>query len=235
MDSVLNENHLEALNLYLESFVTDNRKALIDRVLAARTRYLTVVLEDIYQSQNASAVIRTADCFGVQDVYVIENFNRFEINRDVVRGASQWVNVQKFNKQDHNTHEALTELKKKGYRIVATSPYKGGSALHEFDLSKGKAAIVFGSEHLGISQVTEQMSDEFLYIPMVGFTESLNISVSAALVMSLLTNQLRHSSLPWRLSSNEFNALKYEWLKHSLKKPHLLVDKFFEERGNDSI
>ncbi|MFT3739596.1 MAG: RNA methyltransferase [Breznakibacter sp.] len=231
MDRYLIEEHLVNINSYLENFVTDNRKSLIDKVLSARTRYITVVLEDIYQSQNASAVIRTADCFGVQDVHVIENYNRFEINRDVVRGASQWVTVRKYNQEEQNTQHALALLKENGYRIVATSPYKGGGALHGFDLLKGKAAIIFGSEHLGISQMAEQMADEFLFIPMVGFTESLNVSVSAALVMNFLMSQLRRSTINWQLTSTEHDQLKYEWLMHSLKKPDLLVRKFFEERG----
>jgi tRNA (guanosine-2'-O-)-methyltransferase len=219
---------LEALNSYFENFLTDNRKALIDRNLSLRTRYITVVLEDIFQSQNASAVVRSADCFGVQDVHVIENYNKFHLNKDVVRGASQWVNVHRYNSTEHNTRLALTKLKDEGYRIVATSPHKGGVALHDFDLAKGKTAVVFGSEHLGISDVTEQMADEFLFIPMVGFTESLNISVSAALVMHHLMGRLHRSELPWQLSKNDYIELKNHWLKHSLKRPELLIEKFLE-------
>jgi tRNA (guanosine-2'-O-)-methyltransferase len=222
-------DQLEAINAYFETFLTDNRIALIERNLSLRTRYLTLVLEDIYQTQNASAVIRSADCFGVQDIHVIENSNHFHVNRDVVRGASQWVTLHRYNQQSHNTVHALQQLKQNGYRIVATSPHKGGVSLQQFDIFKGKAAIVFGSEHGGISSQCMELADEFLYIPMVGFTESLNISVTAAIVMHHLMLELYASNIEWKLSSYEYQTLKYQWLKYSIKRPELIERAFFEQ------
>jgi tRNA (guanosine-2'-O-)-methyltransferase len=228
----MNADYLIKLNQYLESFITDNRKSLIDKNLLYRTRYLTVVLEDIYQTQNASAVIRSCDCFGIQDVHVVENRNEFTLHPDVVRGASQWVSVHRYNEKTNNTVQALQSLKNQGYRIVATSPHKGSVMLPEFDLTKGKAAIVFGTERQGISNDVVQMADEFLMIPMHGFTESLNISVSAAIIMNTLTEKLHQSEIKWGLHREEYQRIRLEWLRQSIRHVELIEQKFLEDYNN---
>lgn len=233
--SSMNADYLTKLNQYLESFITDNRKLLIDKNLLYRTRYLTVVLEDIYQTQNASAVIRSCDCFGIQDVHVIENRNEFTLHPDVVRGASQWVSVHRYNEQTNNTVLALQSLKNQGYRIVATSPHKGGVMLPDFDLTKGKAAIVFGTERQGISNDVVQMADEFLMIPMHGFTESLNISVSAAIIMHTLTEKLHLSEIDWGLHSDEYQQIRLNWLRQSIRQVELIEQKFMLEFKPDDL
>lgn len=168
---------------YLSTFITPERLEVFDRILKQRTRYLTVVLEDIYQPQNASAVIRTADCFGIQDLYVIENNNLFTIDKEVALGASKWVDIRRFNTKGNSTRRAIAYLRKKGYRIVATSPHEGDVNLEDYDLTKGKTALFFGTELSGISDLVRSEADEFLKIPMYGFTESLNISVSAGIIL----------------------------------------------------
>src|SRR4030042_2486900 len=168
----------EKLIKYLEQFVTERRLQLINRVLSQRTRYITVVLEDIYQSHNASAVLRSCDCFGIQDVHIIENRNTYQLNPDVALGSNKWLTLYKYTREQNNTATALTKLKKTGYRIVATTPHANGCPLQEFDLHKGKTALVFGTELEGLTGNATTMADEFLTIPMAGFTESLNISVT---------------------------------------------------------
>jgi tRNA (guanosine-2'-O-)-methyltransferase len=221
-------HYKQKLSDYLESFLTDNRKQLIEQNLLYRTRYLTIVLEDIYQTQNASAVIRSCDCFGIQDLHVIENKNQFELNPDVVRGASQWVDVKRYNLHGNNTVRALQSLKEQGYRIVATSPHQKGTLLSDFDLAAGKSAIVFGTERLGISKEVMDMADEFLMIPMYGFTESLNISVSAAIVLNNLTDKLHRSSIKWQLDEAEKIEIKLDWLRQSIRQVELIEKKFAE-------
>jgi tRNA (guanosine-2'-O-)-methyltransferase len=220
-----NENQ-DQLIKFLSSFVTENRLDLIERNLSHRTRYLTVVLEDFYQTQNASAVLRTCDCFGIQDVHVIENRNRFLVNRDIALGATQWLNLHKFNGKADNTADALHEMKRQGYRIVATSPYANNSELGTLNLNKGKAALVFGTERTGISKVVEQMADEFVKVPMYGFSDSLNVSVSAAIILSRLVEKLRESDVDWGLSEEEKRELRLKWLKNSLKRVDLLIERF---------
>ena len=135
---------------YLSKHVTEKRFSLFQKVIENRTRYITVVLEDIYQSQNASAVLRTCDCFGIQDVHIVENYNKFDVNPQVSLGASKWLTMKHYNDSDQNTLNAINNLKDKGYRIVATSPHSNDVNLDEFDLLEKKSAIFFGTELKGI-------------------------------------------------------------------------------------
>ncbi|MFP4023410.1 MAG: TrmH family RNA methyltransferase [Thiohalospira sp.] len=217
---------------YLEQFITQKRLDLFHQVLNERTRYIAVVLEDIYQSQNASAVLRTADCFGIQDVHIIENKNKYQINPDVALGASKWLNLIKYNQQEYNTLEAIGQLKKKGYRIVATTPHTNDISLENFDLTKGKVALFFGTELNGLTVKMIDNADEYLRIPMVGFTESFNISVSAAIILHHLSSLLRKSTIDWQLTDNEKQELLLEWLKNTIKKSSLLIDDFLSKKNN---
>jgi len=217
---------------HLANNVTTERWEQFNKVLNQRTRYITVALEDIYQSQNASAVLRTMDCFGVQDVEIIENNNEYVINPDVTLGSSKWLTIKRYNRGVNNTSEAINELRRKGYRIVATTPHTNDVSLEDFDLSKGKAALFFGAEKLGISDTVKREADEFLKIPMVGFTESFNISVSAAITLYHLFTCLHKSCISWELPRQEKEALLLEWLKKSIKRSDLIVNDFLSKRKN---
>jgi tRNA (guanosine-2'-O-)-methyltransferase len=216
------------LTRHLEQFITERRSQLITRVLSQRTRYITVVLEDIYQSHNASAVLRSCDCFGIQDVHIIENRNTYQVNPDVALGSNKWLTLCKYTRDRNNTSDALAGLKKKGYRIVAVSPHAGGCTPEEFDLHKGKTALVFGTELEGLSADAAAMADETLTIPMVGFTESLNISVTVAIILHQLTERLRRSELPWQLSATESMQVKLQWLKNSIRGSGTIEKSFLE-------
>lgn len=216
---------------HLSRFVTENRLNLINTILERRTRYITVVLEDIFQPQNASAVLRSCDCFGIQDVHIIENENEYKINRDVSLGSNQWLNLHYYNHAAFNTTDALKALKENGYRLVATSPLPHHVPLKEFDLGKGKCAFLFGTELTGLSNTALELADESITIPMYGFTESFNISVSAALILYEMREALENSSLDWHLSEKEKAALKLEWLRNSIKKPKL-IEKEFKKNFN---
>lgn len=194
---------------------------LFENVLNERTRYVTVVLEDIYQSQNASAVLRTCDCFWIQDVHVIENRNNFELNTEVSLGADKWLNIHKYDANNRNTLYAIRELRKKNYRIIATSPHINNVLPEIIDLSKRKIAVFFGTEPSGLSETVMENADEYFRIPMYGFTESFNISVSVALVLQDLKKSLNSSGLDWQLSENEKDELRLRWLRLTIK----MVDK----------
>ena len=217
------------LIMFLSEFVTPERLTLFNKILSLRTNYITIVLEDIYQTQNASAVVRSADCFGIQNVHVVENKHVFNFNPDVVRGASNWVTVNRYNKTEMNTPEALQKLRRDGYRIVVATPHDHDVDLENFDLEKGKAAIVFGCERPGLTEWAKKEADEFMKIPMVGFTESLNVSVSVAVTMHHLTHQLRnHSDIDWNLTEVEKQKVLLNWLRMSIKRVDLLEKKFEE-------
>ena len=217
---------------FLSKYVTENRFDLFNKIIKNRTSYITVVLEDIYQSQNASAVLRTCDCFGVQDIHIIENRNQFDVNPEVSLGSSKWLSLHRYNEKEDNTQSAITKLKADGYRIVATTPHSNDVNLEEFDLSAGKCAFVFGTELKGISETVKANADVFLKIPMYGFTESFNISVSAAIILHHLTHQLRSLDLHWQLNDIERNELMVQWLKVSIKESDFLIDSFLNERSS---
>jgi len=218
---------------HLSGFVTENRLALFKKVLGERTRYITVLLEDIYQSQNASAVLRTCDCTGIQDVHIVEQENVYEINRDVALGSNQWLSLHYYKQGDDNIGRALKHLREQGYRIVATSPHKTGATPETFNLENGKAALLFGTELNGLTPRVLELADEFIQIPMVGFTESYNISVSAALLLYSLRKRLEASSLDWRIGEAERMELLLNWLRTSIKMSDKIELKFIEDYGSD--
>lgn len=216
----------ESLTAYLSSFLTPRRRETLNKVLDQRTRYLTVVLEDIYQSHNASAVLRSCDGFGIQDVHIIENRNRYKTTRDVDMGTSQWLSLKRHNRNSHNTIEALREIRRCGYRIVATTPHTGDVPLEEFDLEKGPVALVFGTEMEGITDEVRREADEFLRIPMYGFVESFNISVACALSLHHLSWKLRSSPIDWALTEEERRELLLHWLRTTVKNAGPLEEEY---------
>ncbi len=219
------------LTEFLSSFVTETRLGKMSNILRQRTRYITVVLEDIFQSHNASAVLRSCDGFGIQDVHVIENRNSFNPNKEVDMGTSQWLSINRYQPEtsENCTAETLHELKKNGYRIVATTPHTNDTNLEDFDLDRGKAAIVFGTELEGISSEVENAADEFLKIPMHGFVESFNISVACALTLHHLSWKLRNSDINWNLTKDEQKMIKLEWLRKTVNNASALEARFKSE------
>lgn len=218
---------MPSLNEFLKQFITENRCNLIAQKLQYRTRYLTLVVENVYQSHNASAILRSCDCFGIQDVHIIEKNNAFTINEEIALGAQQWLSIYKYNSFPNNTIAALNNLRLRGYRIVATTLNDNAVALEKFDLSKGKTAIVVGTELTGISDDVMKLSDEFLMIPMRGFTQSLNVSVATGIILHFFSWRLFNSQLPWQLSLNESTEIELEWLKKTIKNSEALINKYY--------
>lgn len=215
---------------YLSGFVSENRASKFKDVVQFRTRHITVVLEDIYQSHNASAVLRSCDCFGIQDVHIIENKNKYTINPDVTLGSSKWLNLYKYNKEENNTLSCINTLKKQGYKIVATTPHEKDCTLEELQIDT-KTALIFGTEIDGISSIAKDNADEFVKIPMFGFTESLNISVSAAICLHTLIGKMHLSPIEWGLTEEEKTELLLSWLKSSINKSELIEQEFQKNRN----
>ena len=217
---------------YLSGFVSEKRFDLFKKIVEQRTRYLTVVLEDIYQPHNASAVLRTCDCFGIQDVHIIENANTYDVNPDVALGSDKWLSMHKYNSGEENTLDTFKYLREKGYRIVATTPHNNDVDLNKFDLEKGKTALVFGTELKGLSSPAISNADEYLRIPMYGFTESFNISVSAAIILHHLSSRLHLSGINWSLTPEEKDILILDWLRKTVKSADQIEKQFFKLRGS---
>ena len=210
---------------FLKGYISDNKKEKFDKVIDTRTRHFTVVLEDIYQSQNASAVLRTAECFGVQDIHVIEDKYKFDVNPDVVMGATKWLTLHKYRNAENNTATCFSALRNKGYKIVATSPHARGYTMYDLPLDQ-KTALVFGTELKGLSQYAMDNADDYVAIPLYGFTESFNISVTAALFIQYFTEKIRRQGINWGLTDDEKTEILLQWAKKSVAKSYLL-EKYF--------
>lgn len=221
---------MEALIDHFLKCITDERKALFEELIQKRTKYLTVVLENIYQPLNASAVLRSCDCFGIQDVHVIENYNEFKPDREVAMGASNWLTVNRYDKNENNTLDCIQSLKNKGYRIVATSPHNSQTDLINFDLSKGKTALFFGTEVEGLSDVVLENADEHLHIPMYGFTESFNLSVSAAICLYEMRMKMEKENIKWQMTEDEKNQVLLNWLRYSIDRSEIVEEDFLKNR-----
>ncbi len=214
---------------FLFGFISENKKSLFEKVIENRTRHITVVLEDIYQPHNASAVLRSADLFGIQDIHIIENRNTYQVNPDVALGSSKWLTINKYNNSRENTLACFEALREKGYRIVATTPHKDDVMLDELPI-EDKTALVFGSELPGLTETALANADAYVKIPMYGFTESFNISVSAAITLFNLTERMRKSDINWQLTEEEKVEIQIEWAKSTIKKSGLLIDEFYKNR-----
>jgi len=222
------EVDLHLLNEYLFDFITEERKQRFLEVIQHRTRYLTVVIENLYQSHNTSAVVRTCDCFGIQDVHIIENKNKYNINDEIAMGSSNWLNINHYDQTDNNSYQCIETLKRNGYTIVATTPHKKDCLLENLKTDK-KIALIFGTEKDGLSETAMNLADEFVKIPMNGFTESFNISVSAGIFLHYLTTKIKSSDIQWRLSNLEREEILTEWLKISIKSSKTLIEDFLNK------
>jgi tRNA (guanosine-2'-O-)-methyltransferase len=192
--------------------LSDSKKHLVEKNAARRTRYLTVALENLYQSHNTSAVIRNCDCFGLQDVYVIAK-QKFKLNRDVAMGATKW--ITEFRYAHGESERCLQDIKHKGYRIVATSP-NADKSIFDLDIQR-PICLLFGSEKYGLTDTAFAQADESVYIPMFGFTESFNISVSVALCLQVLRQKMEREVDHWTLTTEEQLELKLDWCRKILK------------------
>jgi tRNA (guanosine-2'-O-)-methyltransferase len=208
--------------------ITPNKVGLFEKIAPQRSRHLVVGLENIQQDHNASAIMRTMDCLGFQELHLIEKNNNYQFQRDIALGAARWLDVMQHQQEPEPVLDSIAHLRQKGYQIVATSPHLKASTPQNIDLTK-PIALFFGAEKHGISEELSANADAFLHIPMHGFTESFNLSVSAALVLSALRTRLEASSIDWLLSPEAQTELKISWCERILNGGPQLAQKFREE------
>lgn len=209
---------------YLETFLTVNRKERFLEVLQNRTRHFTIAVEDVYQLHNTSAVMRSCEVFGIQDLHVIEERFGKRIDKEIAMGAEKWVDIHRYQ----NNTSCIEKLKEQGFQIVATSPHIQAGFLADFDITK-PSAIFFGTEKTGLSEDVLQQADAYIKIPMVGFTESLNISVSAAIVIQDITERLRKSGINWQLTEDEILEKRIDWSRKSIKDIDFITERFYNQ------
>jgi tRNA (guanosine-2'-O-)-methyltransferase len=213
------------LTEYLETFLTEERKLLLHKILESRTRHITVVVEDLYQTQNISAVMRSCECVGIQDIHIVEGENDFQIHKAIAMGADKWLSITRYQKENNPMITCINNLKAKGYSIVATLPDDNSCFLEDLPLEK-PVAFLFGTELTGLSKEAITAADKTVKIPMHGFTNSFNISNSVAIIVSHCIEKLRKSSIQWQLTDSEKNELLFNWVKNSVNKPELLIERY---------
>ena len=206
---------------HLQGLLTDRRIDLFEKVLNQRTDHFTVVAQDVYQLHNTSAVVRSCDVFGIQNLHVIEENLPRRIDKEIAMGAQKWVDVHRYN----TSRECLHELRQQGYQIVATTPHNDSTMLADFDITK-PSAIFFGTEQNGLSEEILREADTSIKIPMYGFTESLNISVSAAIILQSLREKLDASNVDWQFSEDRMQEVRLAWTKKTIKNSEEIIERF---------
>ncbi|WP_405198938.1 TrmH family RNA methyltransferase [Christiangramia sp. LLG6405-1] len=206
---------------HLQGLLTQRRIDLFEKVLTQRTDHFTVVAQDVYQLHNTSAVVRSCDVFGIQNLHIIEENLPRQIDKEIAMGAQKWVDVHRYN----TSRECLHELRQQGYQIVATTPHNNSTMLADFDISK-PSAIFFGTEQNGLSEEILREADASIKIPMYGFTESLNISVSAAIILQSLREKLDTSNIDWQFSEERMQEVRLAWTKKTIKNSEEIIERF---------
>ncbi len=208
---------------FLENMLTDNRKDKFLKILENRTNHFTVVVEDVFQMHNTSAVMRSCEVFGIQELSIIEQRYGKTIDKEIAMGAQKWVDITSFD----DVQTCINTIKERGYQVIATTPHENDCLLDDFDITK-PSALFFGTERDGLSAEILEQADGFLKIPMVGFTESLNISVSAAIIIQNLMSRLRKSDIKWQLTQEEMLEKRFTWTKNSIKDIKRIEERYFE-------
>lgn len=212
---------------YMESFLTEERREVLRRTLASRTRYMTILTENTFHPQNASALVRHCEAFGLQDLHTVETRCKFNPNVNIVRGTDKWVDLTRHD----STEQAIATLKGAGYRLVATTPHRESCTPETFDVERGPFCLVFGTEHAGVSDEIIEAADEYLRIPMCGMVESLNVSASAAILIYMLSQRMRlSSSIDWRLGEDDAREMMFRWVMSSVRDAERILERQFPEK-----
>ena len=222
----LDVDQKRALYFYLSKHLSESKISLFDQVWSQRNSALRLVLENIYQPLNASAILRTADALGVHSIDVIDDQHPWTINRKIAKGALDWLKIK-----NHDAVErVLIDLKQKGFMIAVTDFSPEAISIHDF-IPTQPVALVMGTELTGISPAVKQMADVALVIPMKGFSKSLNVSVAAGIALSHLSpyTQLLSKQFPFD-EDEKYNTL-IQWACHSIYWSDKLVREFMEQQS----
>ena len=213
------------LQSYAEQFMTKERPVILKKILEQRTRHVTLVAESLLDEHNIHALMRSSECFGLQDFHNIPYKDAIlKKNKSVTRGAFQWMHIYNYDLHENPTTDCIAFLKNKGFKVYVTSSNINASASYTpYNVPIEKPlAIMMGNEHRGISEEALALADGVIEIPMYGFTESFNVSVAGSLILSPIVDRLRKSTIPWQLSQEEQKQLYYEWIWNSFKRPDVL-------------
>ncbi len=193
---------------YWHLLTPERRQRMLD-VLRQRTRHIVVGMEAVDDGHNQAAILRSADAFGVQEIAVVTGRGGFEPSERVTQGTHKWLTIHRYE----DIRQAIESLRGRGYRIWASRLDKRAVPLPEVDVSR-PAAFFFGNEHEGLSEEAVALADETFVIPMVGFAQSLNVSVAAAITLFHTTQRARHElGASYFLTREEQSQLLRHWLR----------------------
>jgi len=218
----------EKILRYFQQFLSEHKIDLFEKKVLERTRHFTLVLEDLFHPHNASAILRNADCLGLQDIHLIENNHQFKNEKDISLGSRKWLKLMRYNDFDNSRPTCIDQLKAKGYTIAVLSPHRNDIALNEYPIEQ-KSAFILGAEKTGLTDYSLQNADVHVKVPMYGFTESYNVSVTAALTLYDVIHRVRKSSIDWQLSKDEQWEVKLAWTLRSIRSTSSLIDHFLKE------
>lgn len=214
---------------WLLQFVSDSKQLKIEEKLNYRTRYVTAVLENVFDHQNSNAVIRSCEALGIQDIHIVNYQSTFKPAKSVNKGSYKWMTVQRYVENDNSFQlSAVENLRKRGYSIIVTVPGGENFTPNSLEINK-PMAVCFGQESSGISEKLLAMADAQLTIPMYGFTESFNISVAAGIIFYELMQRVRQGNINWQLSANEREELRWQWLEKSLTGVKYLISRYEQD------
>jgi tRNA (guanosine-2'-O-)-methyltransferase len=202
----------EAVCRVLEPILTAERIARIDAVLAQRLASVITVVEDTYDPHNAAATIRTTEAIGLAELHVIEPGERFSAAHGITRGAHKWIDLVRWQSPE----SGVAALRARGFRVFATLP-GAPATIDDVDVST-PIAIAFGNEHSGLTDMAIAACDGAIGVPMQGFTESFNLSVTVALAMSRIAGRRREAiGRPGDLPEGRRRELRARWFALSVR------------------
>ena len=218
IDAFIDRHGPAAVSAALLPLVSDERVARIDRVLAARLQSVAAIVEDTYDPHNAAATIRTCEALGLQDLHVVAASAGFAAVKGITLGAHQWIDVHGWARAE----DAVAALHARGVRVYAAMP--GASAsIDDADVT-APVAVMFGNEHAGLSDAAVRACDATVAVPMFGFTESFNLSVTVALAASRLAARRRaHLGATGDLDDARRIRLRARWLAASVRAAELVL------------
>ena len=211
---------------YLSSFLLESRIDTLNRALDKRTDYITVLTENMFHAQNASAIVRHCEAFGVQNIHTVEELCPFLPTLNIALGTDKWIDIHRHA----TTAEAVKALRADGYRIVATTPHHKSCTPETFDVTKGKFVLVFGTEKTGVSEEILAEADDYLQIPMCGMVDSLNVSASAAILIYMLSERMRAECEGWQLTDERKLRTLYDWYRYAVRDSEALLIRKFGDR-----
>lgn len=219
--------HAREVAQMLGPFISEPRRAKIEAVLRERTCTVATVCEGIYDKGNVSAVMRSAESMGFQQMHVIHTQKRFKVANRVSMGSDKWLDIANWRQ----TEACVERLKAQGYRIVATHLDETAVPIDELDFTQ-PTALVFGNEHAGISEEMIALSDVRCIIPMRGFAQSFNISVAAAVSLyHVAQDRIRRQGYHGDLSEEELERLRASYYMRALQRPMTLLQGAVQQRG----